>query len=219
MRALHYTQQEFAAFDHEAQRRSFNEESGYTTTYGREFAFPRTGFFFFVGEPPAPVGGRTVVMPVYLSIQNPLDLTQPLSPEDASRIISFLQSKIDRPTQPGQWGARVRGDRIGGLRNARRNGLLPEQLWTLLNDNTYTSRGALWDDLLAMLGKDGLIFEGNSSGTCLLEAYRGPGDGKAYRIAVALRPEQIKSATGNSGRFDPASSDLCDTIKPEGPEP
>ena len=34
---------------------------------------------------------------------------------------------------------------------------------------------------------------------------------------VVLRPEQIKSATGNSGRFDPYSPDICDPL-PDKPE-
>jgi hypothetical protein len=40
-------------------------------------------------------------------------------------------------------------------------------------------------------------------------------DGHGDRLIAATRPEQIKSAIGNSGRFDPSSSSLTDAIDPE----
>ncbi|CAB4223351.1 hypothetical protein UFOVP1670_28 [uncultured Caudovirales phage] len=217
--AIHLTNADITQFSHEAQAAArlskydaetgrHTDPTGYTTEYGREFVFPENGFFFFVGEHPPTVGNRTIAMPVHLSIKNPLDLTKPISPADAKAAIEFLQKNSNEEPTPGQAGHTVRGDKVGGLRNAKANGITPKQLWDIINDNTFTRRGLLWDEMLKAMGKDGLIMEANSSGTSLLEANRGRGDGKVYKVAVALRPEQIKSAIGNRGTFDPTNPNI-----------
>jgi hypothetical protein len=203
----HYTDREFFAFSAAEQKRAKAEGSGYTTSFGLGYVFPETGFFFFVEDAPLPVGKKTIVVTAHLSIKNPLDLTRRISAEDTSRIIDFIKVKATLKPSPGHWGYTPKGDKLGGFRKARKEGVTAEQLWAFLNDNTYTRRGVMWDQMLAMLGKDGVVFEGNSSGTALLEAERGAGDGRAYRIAVALDPTQIKSAT-NAGTYDPESPDM-----------
>ena len=206
--AVHYTRSEFTQFDHQAGRTAQFKGQGYTTSFGTDYVFPQTGFFFYVGEPPPNSHGLGIAMPVYLAIERPLDLRENLSPEDATKVITWLQKEVNRKPSPGEGGYTLRGNSIGGLRQAKKNGLAPAQLWTLLEENSFTSRGATWDALLDVLDRDGLVFEGNSSGTCLLEPRRGSGDGKTYLIAVARRPNQIKSATANSGSFDPGNPDI-----------
>ena len=206
--AVHYTRAEFTQFDHQASRAAQFRSTGYTTRFGTDYVFPRTGFFFYVGEPPPNSHGLNIAIPVYLAIENPLDLRENLSPGDATKVIEWLQREVNRKPSPGEGGYTLRGGSIGGLRQAKKNGITPAQLWTLLEENAFDSRGETWDALLGVLGRDGLVMEGNSSGTCLLEPRRGSGDGKTYLIAVALRPNQIKSARSNSGAFDPACPDI-----------
>lgn len=194
----HYTDREFSSFSADEQKRARSEESGYTTSFGSHYVFPETGFFFFVGETPWPVGHKTIAVQTYLSIKNPLDLTQRISPEDASRIIDFIKQRATLQPRPGHHGYTPRGDKLGGFRNARKEGVTAQQLWEFLNENLYTRRALVWDQMLAVLGKDGVIFEGNSSGTSLLESERGMGDGKTYRVAVAINSTQIKFVRANT---------------------
>jgi hypothetical protein len=215
--STHYTAAQFDAFDHAAQDEARRSQTGYTTSFGRDFVFPRDGFFFFVGEaPPSPIAGAKPVK-AYLSIKNPLDLTQRISGEDAGKIIDFIKSVATTKPTPGTYGYTPRGDALGGFRNARRDGITPEQLWAFIDQNSVYNRGKLWNDLLAAIGKDGLIFEGNSSGTATLEPIRGRGNSKTYKVAVALDPTQIKSVN-NRGTFDPANPNiLMQEVAPSGP--
>jgi len=217
--STHYTSAEFTAFDDDAQRKAQYEGTGYTTRYGFDFVFPRKGFFFFAGERPAPVGNLRAVE-AYLAIKNPLDLTKPISPEDTSKIIDLVQQEQNRKPEPGHAGHQVTGKLLGGFREARKNGVTPEQLFAFVNIENFGSRGERWNRILTALGKDGLIFEGNSSGTAMLEPRRGQGDGKTYRIAVALQPGQIKSATGNRGTFDSGDANVFNQrgVQPKGRE-
>ena len=207
--AVHLTNHEFAGFEHAARADAYRAEGGMTRAFGRDFVFPRTGFFFFLGDvPPRP--HERIAVPAYLRICNPLDLRMGLGAAEASRLIDFVQEKVNEPPSPGQAGYRLRGEVVGGLRRARREGISGEQLWELLNLNCYAPRDVVFDDVLRVLGKDGLIFPSNSAGTYLGERARGPGDGLQYVTVVALSPHQIKSAVGNSGAFDPESATLCD---------
>lgn len=213
LQSLHHTRgDEFSKFSHEEQMKArrealVGEGSGYTTRYGLPYVFPEEGFFFFVRNPDYAAGDTPGIVrrdarsiPAYLSIQNPLDLTQNLSPEEASAAIRFLQANVNRDPSPGHAGFRLKGGPVDGLRRARSEGITPQQLWDLISHNSFTDRGKLWDQLLAALGKDGLLMEVNSSGTSMLEPQRGPGDGETYVAAVALDPNQIKS-TNNKGDF------------------
>lgn len=208
--AVHMTNHDFDSFDHDERQAAYVREQGMTTWYGHDLVFPRTGFFFFTGEQ-LPPRREAIAVPVYLRITNPLDFRRGLSPAQAAEVIDFLRSKVHRLPTPGYAGSRLRGDVIGGLRRARREGLTGEQLWSLVNVNCYAQRGRVYDDLLGVLGMDGVIFPANSAGTYLGEGLRGPGDGKQYLTVVAREPQQIKSAVGNSGAFDGQNPSLCDT--------
>lgn len=190
--ATHFTAQEFDAFDQAKQLEARMYGKGYTTEYGRDFTFPRTGFFFFVGDAPPKVGKLQREVRAHLAIERPLDLRERISAEDSSRIIDLLQEQFNMPKRPGHAESRVRGIKGLSLHEARKSGMTPQQLWDFLDQNSYSDRGRQWDHILERLGKDGLVMETNSSGTSMLEPRRGRGDGKTYTVAVALKPEQIQ---------------------------
>jgi len=72
---------------------------------------------------------------------------------------------------------------------ARRSGIDPDQITAPIDPEPLR-------DWLKIRGYDGIIFE------------RGEVDGLDSEVVVALEPEQIKSATGNIGTFDPANPDI-----------
>jgi hypothetical protein len=201
LRAVHFTNSEFDEFNQDARDSAARKEEGFTTSYGRDFVFPRKGFFFFAGDAPQRKTER-IGMPVYIRIERPLDFRNGLSPEQAGKVIDLLQSKINVPPMDGVAGSRVSGSSIGGLRNARKNGITGQQLWDLLANNAYGSRGRMYDEIMDALDLDGMIFESNSAGTITLDPMRGRGDGKTYLTVVPREPTQIKSAVGNRGTFD-----------------
>lgn len=189
---LHFGESIIDEFSDEVQLQSRKERKGYTTDYGDHFVFPKTGHFFFIGEYPTPHGNKTVKTTAILNIKNPLDLTKTIPPEDTAKIIDFVKTKINKPPTPGEHGSRISVDSIGGIKKAKQNGIEPQQLMDFINDNFYAqSKGQYFDDIINLLGKDGVIFYSNSAGTSLLEKQRGPGDGKTYKVAVAIKASQI----------------------------
>lgn len=74
----------------------------------------------------------------------------------------------------------------------------------LENPLRYTSDMPTGNELVAMAkarGHDGVVYETGQDGAA-----------NRFREVVAFRPEQIKSAIGNSGRFDPNSASLTDPM-------
>lgn len=214
LRAVHYTNADFDTFDHDKGRAgsyTSGGKRGYTTDYGRGYVFPRNGFFFFLGsDVPAGVGSMDRAIPSYLSIKNPLDLEKGLSPEESSKLIDYMKETESTKPSPGMAGFNVKGKPAGGLARARKEGMTGQQVFDFITMNINSDRGRKFDALLKDMGYDGMVFPANSSGTYLGEPMRGPGDGKAYRVAVALDPKQIKSAIGNSGAFSSESPNFLE---------
>lgn len=104
------------------------------------------------------------VMPVYLSICNPLDVRRGWSDGIAGELSDLVSPK---------W----------------LTSLAPADFWNALDDQL----GVAIVSRLQELGYDGILADEGSA------------------VWVAFRPEQIKSAIGNSGAFDPGCADVCDS--------
>lgn len=102
----------------------------------------------FNGTPANPGKGTANIMPVYLSLQNPL-------------IVS------------------ARGNRS------------PEQWFDFKHEDLYAKAEATGADGIIVKGAKNSGFEGRT-------------------LYLSMRPEQVKSATGNSGAYDPADPDITD---------
>lgn len=164
----HATNTDITAF--EAGRETFN-----STTFG-DVATTRAGIFFAedpkFAEAYLRTGPGKNVMPVYLSIKNPLYLDDGISGDDLTKILKHadpqkLNANDFRYVKIDQW-------------------------WTAFDDEF----GAEFVRAARAAGFDGAY---------MLE--RNPDDaedGNDYGVWVAFSPEQIKSATGNRGTFDPA---------------
>jgi len=115
------------------------------------------------------------VMPVYLSIKNPLDLRD-LGDRQVQR------SAIIQRLQAG--GAS--SDAIASI--TRNTDDAPMPVWTWMHENSVRQaiQGA---------GFDG-VMQRENNGLAVGDAF------------IAFRPEQIKSATGNRGTFDPENPDI-----------
>jgi hypothetical protein len=106
-------------------------------------------------------GDDVSLLPVYLSIQNPLRLRDP---------------------DGGDWA-----------QNENDNGALDQMVALGLITKSEAATISL-KKAVERAGYDGVVYD---------NAYEGGGD--SY---IVFRPEQIKSATGNSGQFDPSSNDI-----------
>lgn len=139
----HGTGADFTAFD--------VSKSGKNWQYGKDAFFftsqPDFASEFAVGTGEAPQAGNPSVMPVYLSLQNPVIIELPDG---------------DRYDALDQYDGKFTPDRIAELKAD---------------------------------GYDGVLV-------------KFAGESKSAVFAAAFRPEQIKSAIGNSGAFDPANPDI-----------
>jgi hypothetical protein len=132
--------------------------------------------------------GSGTVMPVFLSIQNPFYLDQ--------------QSLSDFMAEKAQALDEARREGIGpGLEAAERAFQWARTLynwgdtWSLFDDED----GAAFVAWLRSEGYDGVFLQ---------ERGHGLPDEDLQDVWVALDPEQVKSAVGNCGAFDPEVADL-----------
>lgn len=140
----------------------FSSESGYASMYGGK-------------------SGANQIMPVYLDIKNPLDLSN-MTKKDAQNLLDALNKRRiqnGRKTYAEQWGADKEAAIIDDFVNAKP---------TFMEDITKV-RG----DLINNLGGEEVV---------RLAGYDGVISMNGKEIAV-FSPAQIKSATGNRGTFDP----------------
>ena len=124
---------------------------------------------------------KPVLRSFYLSLQNPLDMRG--LPDKTGK--QWLQYFADLGITPKQ-------NLQGKLEAAPPRMAIPE--WQLLRFDT-PELGGIREQLLEK-GYDGII---------LSDVVRGKSDNTTY---IAFHPEQIKSATGNQGTFDPANPDI-----------
>lgn len=119
------------------------------------------------------------VMPLYASIQNPLDMTQGYT----DSIFNAVEKWGDAKDLNGYRIARNLGDNWGD--------------WMLFDEDTGQDPGFLIN-MLKELGYDGVKFY----------EPKVAGEGASGDTFVAFDPEQIKSAIGNNGDFDGTNPDI-----------
>ena len=116
-------------------------------------------------------GSAQNVMPVYLSIKNPLRLP------DLNQWVNKSSWASERKAMPPKVA-----DMVGRVLNREET-----DRFTFLN---RIIKG------LEDLGYDGIVYQNTHEGAAPADSW------------MAFRPEQIKSAIGNNGNFDPASPDI-----------
>lgn len=125
-------------------------------------------------------GTTPTVYPVYLSIKKPLDMDAEADPAAWQAQFPDAETFHERGTTNESW--------YRAAEDALRDQALP--LW----------EGAeIMQDGLRAMGFDGITHVGGG---------RVAADGVRHRVFIAFDPEQIKSATGNNGQFDPTKADI-----------
>lgn len=148
----------------------------------------------------------------YLNIRNPFDHDARFSVEDVNRLIevakenypdfdkdelaSELRQSVGRQSQ--QWGGSDENKRtVSGFGVYRGFALV-------LGDDTVNER------VFKSAGYDGIV---HRSYDLYGSPARKPDEKDEGRVWVAFEPTQIKSATGNSGEFDPTNPDITKSHK------
>ena len=126
-------------------------------------------------------GSTPTVYPVYLSIKNPLDMDAKADPE------------VWQKQFPDAANFHEGGDTNESWFRAAEEALSEEGL------PKWEGAEAMQDGLRGM-GFDGITHIGGG---------RVKSDGVRHRVFIAFDPEQIKSATGNSGDFDPSNPNIA----------
>ncbi len=164
-------------------------------TYGSNYGLFGQGAYFtddssVAGEYTAKGSGEApTVYPVYLSIKNPIDMDAQADPDAWIEAFSYLDSDL-------------REFHEGGTTN---------ESWFRTVEDTVSGMGMpkwegaeIMQDGLRKMGYDGITHIGGG---------RVKSEGKRHRVFIAFEPEQIKSAIGNTGAFDPQSPDIRFSVK------
>jgi ribosomal protein S18 acetylase RimI-like enzyme len=141
-----------------------------------------------------PSDPRSVVTPVFLSIQKPLDTysipqqvldqLHLLARKDRSRATGFGVDQWDKTnTTPREWVQKLDEDIKNGTTYA----------WTTIPEKVTK--------LLQSMGYDGIKDSGGKRG------------GMSHTVWIAFEPNQIKSAIGNKGTFDPSNDKITASVK------
>lgn len=138
------------------------------------------------------------VISVYLALQNPLYLH--INPKDDARRDRgrvSLNMIVDQLVSEGYFGKNPDKNEAGSL-YARLTSFLEKADFERFMGTLYNELkgGEAVSDLARRAGFDGVMAEGFKKGENFLAE------------VVAFSPEQIKSATGNNGDFDPSSSNI-----------
>lgn len=162
-------------------------------TYGAEYGLFGIGSYFTDDPELASSyakkgrGETPTVYPVYLSIKNPIDMD---AKADAQAWIDeFQEYDIEQYHE-------------GGNTN--------ESWYRAAEDALKDQEFPKWEgaeimqDKLRSMGFDGVTHLGGG---------RIAADGKRHRVFIAFEPEQIKSATGNIGTFEPTSPDIRKSLR------
>ena len=177
-----------------------------------------------------------VVMPVYIKLLQPFDMTSQNteflydkdaegSPADTvGQLIETIQNNA------AEWG--IRPNRfIQVLEFATKNGITAQQLWSLANETLTvknnprtgepSSTNQFMQEVVQELGYDGLIQDASADfGTMVgVERSRSPRANRTFHI-MPFDSRQVKSATGNTGAFDPENPDIRYSLReaPNTPE-
>ena len=139
------------------------------------------------------------VLPVYLSIQNPLVTTN--IPDSVVSGLERMASKSR--VKPQQYGADLWDKRKRDLREWVAE--LKKDIAAGKNSHVWTSIPDQVTETLKSLGYDGI----NDTG--------GKGGGVAHHVWIPFEETQVKSATGNRGTFDPDDANILRSLRPERP--
>jgi len=188
----HGTARDFTAFDI---GRS-GEATGNTGFYGEGVYFTEdadyaAGFGAFARRTE---DDAVSVVPAYLSLQNPAYIH--VNPKDAS-LVSLARETVDRLLEIAREEAPPDAV-LAKLETYAGEGKFEQFMGTLYSN---FGKGSGVTEILKRAGFDGVVVYGNNGGRNFLSE------------AVAFRPEQVKSAIGNSGRFDPNSASLTDPVQ------
>lgn len=139
--------------------------------------------------------GRQII-PAYLSIENPLRLTDDPRSWPADYVITssipggaLTKDEVDSLLSG-------HSQRIVEARNEYRTGPETDSRWETIYDKANTESLSELRALLESKGFDGLVYPNQYERAKKEDSW------------VAFRPEQIKSATGNRGTFDPNDADI-----------
>lgn len=153
------------------------------------------------GEYDNPHEGRPVVTPVYLSVQNPVQ-AKAISREFMDRLAQEIKGDRTRSKERPMWN---------------KEGITPKE-WLADLQKEFDAKGGAAVDLsdsyawtsvperitaaLQRMGFDGIDDRGGKGA--------GPGGllAEKHHVVIAFEPEQIKSAIGNRGTFDPESPNI-----------
>jgi hypothetical protein len=122
------------------------------------------------------------IMPLYMKIENPLDTT--ISKNYTDALFNTTESVADEMGYKGYTTARLLGDKWGR-----------GHIWTLFDADEY-NEPEIWIDLFKKLDYDGVKINERVDGEMKTDTW------------VAFDPEQVKSAYGNIGKFDPTDDDI-----------
>jgi len=176
----HGTDADFDAFD--------PEKSG-ATMVGK-------GFYFAENKEIASMyaSDDSHIRAVYLNIRRPFDYDSPIELEEAQRIVSrTVESRLISERESEEIHDTV------SLYYKDDDGMKHRDLWRLFLN--YRTKSHV-NDLIASAGYDGIThMAGDVAGSVRLGLER---EGDYGRVWIAFNPNQIKSATGNRGTFDPA---------------
>lgn len=220
----HSTNADWAVFDGKQTLSSFGFHAG---TKEQADAVRETGGTKHDVEARRPLDGMNF-MPVYLSIQNPLrmadsgvwypfemvDALEKLGIKDESRLPVDAREKAGFGASHMEvtWENKSRARKLYDFK-------IRQEIDAWRKDHPDANRDA-YENQIRIIGRDyvlGLIEGAGYDGIVYDNKYEGGGD--SY---IAFRPEQIKSAIGNRGTFDPNNPDIRfsrrETPKPD-PEP
>lgn len=138
------------------------------------------------------------VMPLYVSIEHPLDFDKMYTTQEHVRWKSLLDQDQS-----------IKLDKEIGRFTKRNIPLTNDRAWDALRNTVGQDK---LNDILAGLGYDGIVHDaGDRQGTPSSFLPRP----KQYgRVWVAFSPTQIKSATRNKGTFNPHKPSIIESYKP-----
>ena len=159
------------------------------------------------------------VLPTYLTLKNPLEIGGAAEPRwDYKDIRKFL-SKL---RQAGSKAQDFRFDQLDldiiADMDGRKVGEILDNLWTHgeVLWNTSDAKGRLNGKDLVRKAIEGMGYDGIIDRTVYEKFPSMEGMNPETFHAIAFKPEQVKSATGNLGTFDPANPDIRAEIKVPG---
>ena len=162
-------------------------------TYGSNYGLMGSGSYFTDNPEVASSytkkgkGDSPTVYPVYLSIKNPMDMDAVANPLQWKKIFPGIEEFHDGGKTNESW-YRAAEEMLRYEEIPKADGI--EQMQTALRS----------------LGHDGITHIGGKR----------VGTGPNHRVFVAFDPEQIKSAIGNRGTYDPTDPDINHSLAPKG---